>query len=821
MCLTKSFNLFVLARYIPQQLKDCRTTLISKTDNPHPDAEDYRPITVASGLYRLFSKIVTRRLENSFSLHPRQKALRSGTDGAFDNTGTMMTIIREAHLSTFSASSQKSTKYQWTTDHMRDVQELSRPAQEKPSTAAGSDGQARSDMGRRNHAEVPYPGLFTCMMCSFTECVYSLFIFTLWHATTHDAKKPLGTQEHLKIHPDLNVDDLTENKRISENKEISENNRRVIRAKGSTSNKEALENNRMVTRSTIKRATVAESRSAPPLLNRAPAESPEVSIVCATIDNRRQKSSEDASPDAKRMRAAADQGMKFTCKSGRVWTTSVPSATQTRSHNIVREMSAVLRTASGIQCPGDAIKLLITPAMVNVIVQNTNKKAEKVRKEWNEKHPDAPKMWKPTDEEEIYAFIGLLLISGVFKSSDESVSDLWSLNNGRPIFRSVMTEDRFKDLLRFCRFDDNCTRAARLKCDKLAAFRDMWTMFRTNLKNIYKPSAFLTVDEQLVSTRARSSLKQYMPCKPGKYGIKIFWCCDAETSYPLAGEIYAGKQPGQTGRMNVVDLVKRLVRPWCGKGRNITMDNFFTSIPLAEDLLAKKTTIVGTLRRKKKEVPSELTEARGREVGSSLFCFDRQLTLVSYIPKRKKSVLLLSTMHHDDAVYEDQEGKPDIVLFYNETKSGTSLYGYTHASDAEDYRPITVASYLYRLFSKIVTRRLEDSLSLHPRQKAFRSCTDGAFDNTSTLMTVIREAHNCSKELNIVSINLAKAFDTINHTSIDRALCMPGLDLDSRALIAQMGVRQGDPISPLLFNLVMDELIERLEQSGVGFKLTF
>ncbi|KRZ47793.1 PiggyBac transposable element-derived protein 4 [Trichinella nativa] len=381
-------------------------------------------------------------------------------------------------------------------------------------------------------------------------------------------------------------------------------------------------------------------------------------------------SSEDEPPDAKRTKAAADQDRKFTCKSGRVWTTSVPSATQTRSHNIVRQMCAVFTTASGIQCPGDAIKLLITPAMVNVIVQNTNKKAEKVRREWNEKNPDAPKMWKPTDEEEIYAFIGLLLISGVFQSSDESVSDLWSLNNGRPIFRSVMTENRFKELLRFCRFDDNSTRAARIKCDKLAAFRDMWTMFQTNFKKMYKPSAFLTVDEQLVSTRARSSLKQYMPCKPGKYGIKIFWCCDAETSYPLAGDIYAGKQPGQTGRMNVVDLVKRLVRPWCGKGRNITMDNFFTSIPLAEDLLAKKTTIVGTLRRNKKEVPSELTEARGREVGSSLFCFDRQLTLVSYIPKRKKCVLLLSTMHHDDAVNEDQEGKPDIVLFYNETKSG-------------------------------------------------------------------------------------------------------------------------------------------------------
>ncbi|KRY07924.1 Retrovirus-related Pol polyprotein from type-2 retrotransposable element R2DM [Trichinella patagoniensis] len=123
-CLAKAFNLFLLARYITQQLKDCRTTLMPKTDNPHPDAEDYEPITVASCLSRLFSKIVTRRLENCISLHLRQKAFRSGTDGAFDNTATMMTIIREAHLSTFSASSQKSKKYQWTTDHMRDVPEV-------------------------------------------------------------------------------------------------------------------------------------------------------------------------------------------------------------------------------------------------------------------------------------------------------------------------------------------------------------------------------------------------------------------------------------------------------------------------------------------------------------------------------------------------------------------------------------------------------------------------------------------------------------------------------------------------------------------------
>ncbi|KRY26610.1 Retrovirus-related Pol polyprotein from type-2 retrotransposable element R2DM, partial [Trichinella spiralis] len=140
--------------------------------------------------------------------------------------------------------------------------------------------------------------------------------------------------------------------------------------------------------------------------------------------------------------------------------------------------------------------------------------------------------------------------------------------------------------------------------------------------------------------------------------------------------------------------------------------------------------------------------------------------------------------------------------------------------------------------SKIVTRRLGNCISLQPRQKAFRSGTDGAFDNITTLTTIIREAHKSGKKLNIVCVDFAKAFGTVNHSSIDRPLRMHGLDTDSRALIWEMvtgstivikgdggvfsnkiEINQGDPISPLLFNSVMDELIELLEQSGVGYKI--
>ena len=49
------------------------------------------------------------------------------------------------------------------------------------------------------------------------------------------------------------------------------------------------------------------------------------------------------------------------------------------------------------------------------------------------------------------------------------------------------------------------------------------------------PGDNITVDEQLVPFRGRCSFIQYMPSKPDKYGIKIFWACDSETAYPFRG----------------------------------------------------------------------------------------------------------------------------------------------------------------------------------------------------------------------------------------------------------------------------------------------
>ena len=50
------------------------------------------------------------------------------------------------------------------------------------------------------------------------------------------------------------------------------------------------------------------------------------------------------------------------------------------------------------------------------------------------------------------------------------------------------------------------------------------------MRDAYTPGPHMTVDEQLVCFRGRCPFRQYIPSKPGKYGIKVGAICEANTS---------------------------------------------------------------------------------------------------------------------------------------------------------------------------------------------------------------------------------------------------------------------------------------------------
>jgi len=125
--------------------------------------------------------------------------------------------------------------------------------------------------------------------------------------------------------------------------------------------------------------------------------------------------------------------------------------------------------------------------------------------------------------------------------------------------------------------------------------------------------------------------------------------------------VYLGKQPAQEREVNQGErIVTTMVSPWYSSGRNVVGDNFFTSVALVEELLQQGLTYVGTMRKNKRDIrhipPPMLS--RNRQELSSAFAFHENKTLVSYVPKKYKSLVLISTMHHDTHVDTDMK-KPD------------------------------------------------------------------------------------------------------------------------------------------------------------------
>ncbi|XP_042911628.1 piggyBac transposable element-derived protein 4-like [Parasteatoda tepidariorum] len=206
--------------------------------------------------------------------------------------------------------------------------------------------------------------------------------------------------------------------------------------------------------------------------------------------------------------------------------------------------------------------------------------------------------------EEVDAFIAILYARGIYCAKGLELDSLWSMDWGPPFFRNTMPRDRFREIMRFLRFDIKSTRSDRLQTDKFALVSDVWNRFIENCKTNYTPGPNLTVDEQLFPTKARCRFIQYMPNKPDKFGIKFWLAADVDSKYLINGFPYLGKDHQCPPNVPLSEyVVLRLISPYENKGRNVTTDNFFTTLKLAEALKSKYTSLVGTVKRSRKEIP--------------------------------------------------------------------------------------------------------------------------------------------------------------------------------------------------------------------------
>lgn len=362
----------------------------------------------------------------------------------------------------------------------------------------------------------------------------------------------------------------------------------------------------------------------------------------------------------------------FYSKNGTKWHKDPPPCSRIRSHNIFNYGRKKPGPVNNAHDPLTILRSLITEDIAYVIIRETNRKANEETLAWNSDNPTNKKVWKPFTLNEFDAFVAIVLYARLSKSNLEPAKELWDKARD-PFYKAAMSFNRFCAIKRFIRFDNGSTRPERMKTSKTAAIDDIWLMLQQNLSAAYFPHDALTVDEQLFAYRGRTRFTQYIPPKPAKYGIKIWWLCDSKTYYPLKGIIYAGKLPGQDREVNQGQkIVFQLVEPYLNTGRTVYADNFFSSLDLATILLRQKTGFVGTVRSNKTFIPPEFQKNSARPICSTLFgCCERDVSLISYVPKKNKAVLLLSTMHYTcDVDTDSQKHKPLAILDYNSNKSG-------------------------------------------------------------------------------------------------------------------------------------------------------
>ena len=154
--------------------------------------------------------------------------------------------------------------------------------------------------------------------------------------------------------------------------------------------------------------------------------------------------------------------------------------------------------------------------------------------------------------------------------------------------------------------------------------------------------------------------------------------------------------------------------------------------------------------------------------------------------------------------------------------------------EVANYRPIAIISIMYKLFSRILCTRLLEFII--PNQGVEQAAYRKGYSTEDHLLTVTVVVEKCREycmPLWMALVDFTKAFDKVEHSSLFQVLERQGVPkpycallrhlyadqtasvhtgVASRTFSISRGVKQGDPVSSILFIAVMQQCFGELEQ---------
>jgi len=157
-----------------------------------------------------------------------------------------------------------------------------------------------------------------------------------------------------------------------------------------------------------------------------------------------------------------------------------------------------------------------------------------------------------------------------------------------------------------------------------------------------------------------------------------------------------------------------------------------------------------------------------------------------------------------------------------------------------NYRPISILPIFYKLFSRVLHQRLKAFLEPEQSidQAGFRSGYN-CEDHLLSLVLLYERLTEQNLDLWMAAVDFEKAFDSVSHESIWEALASQSVpeayisvmqrlyenqtgqivsDRSSRTFGLERGTKQGDPVSPALFNAVLENIMRKLKDKWKPLK---
>jgi hypothetical protein len=171
----------------------------------------------------------------------------------------------------------------------------------------------------------------------------------------------------------------------------------------------------------------------------------------------------------------------------------------------------------------------------------------------------------------------------------------------------------------------------------------------------------------------------------------------------------------------------------------------------------------------------------------------------------------------------------------------TLLHKKGDKNEINNYRPISLMSNIYKVFSKVILGRITKVLEENQpvEQAGFRK-NYATIDHIHVIKQIIEKFHEYNKHYYIAFVDYNKAFDSLKHSEIWKSLNEQGVPHKYIRIIMQLykhntakiklerigeefeikkGVRQGDPLSPKIFTAVLETVFRRLNWEEHGLNI--